>query len=108
MKAIKLTKKMLGMCPADLLVVLKATNTNGRTGYPNHVYFSKDDYRILESNVKKKAKKQYPGATKNQIDCTIGFEMLNYGPNQTLEDAIKSGYALVDYESIEKENIGRD
>jgi hypothetical protein len=99
MKAIKLTKKMLSLEPMDLLVKLGASNET--TAFPQHVYVSKQDYKSIKNNVRKLAKKQFPGFAKKHIDNVVGFEMLSYGPNSVLEDALKPGFAVVDFEAIE-------
>jgi hypothetical protein len=107
MKIVKLTKKMLALDPVDLLKKLGACDSH--TAFPNHVYFSKADYKTLKSNVRKLAKKQFMGYSKKYIDNVVGFEMLNYGPNSSLEDAIKPGHALIDEVGIGKEIVyGRD
>lgn len=103
MKMVKLTKNMLKCYPADLLVALGAVDNNNTVTFPNHVYFSKEDYYELRSNVRKQAKKVYPNATKMRIDGIVGMELLNYGPNESLAEAIRPGYALVDLEKIKKE-----
>lgn len=86
------------MDPMDLLVKLGASNATST--FPQHVYFSKVDYKTLENNVRKLAKKQFPYYTKKYIDSVVGFEMLNYGPNSGLEDAIKPGFAVIDVGAI--------
>jgi hypothetical protein len=101
MKTIKLTKKMLSMDPVDFLKKIGAVSDN--RAFPQHVYVSKQDYKILENGVRKLAKKQYRGCRKQYIDNVVGFEMLNYGPNQTLEDVLKPGYAIVDFDCIAAE-----
>lgn len=53
--------------------------------------------------MRKQAKKVYPNATKMRIDGIVGMELLNYGPNESLAEAIRPGYALVDLEKIKKE-----
>ena len=39
-----------------------------------------------------------------ELLSVVGMELLNYGPNETLAEALRPGYALVDEEGIEKEN----
>ena len=100
MKIIKLTKKDL-LSPSNLLI--KADAIVGNQAYPQHVYLSKKDNNTIKNNLTILAKKQFKTATKNQIQMSVGMEMLNLGPNSSLEDAIKDGYALVDIKAI-KEN----
>jgi hypothetical protein len=100
MKVIKLTKKDL-LSPSNLL--LKADAVIGNQAYPQHVYVSKKDKEKMKKNLVALAKKQFKGAKKNRIDMAVGMEMLNLGPNSSLEDVIKDGYALVDVNSIKKD-----
>lgn len=102
MKTVKITKKMLKMHPADLLVNLGAVDKEKRIAYPQHVYISKEDYKELRKNLKNLAKKSCPGATDHVLTYSIGVDLLNYGPNETLAEAIRPGYALVDEETIER------
>lgn len=106
MKTIKLTKRTLRLHPADLLIKLGAVDLEKKRAYPSHVYFSKEDYKELRVNLRKNAKKQYPGFRSRYIDSAVGMELLNYGPNQNLEEAIRPGYVLVDFDSIELEKKG--
>lgn len=94
---------MLNMHPANLLVKLDAVSIDQKTGYPQHVYFSKEDYKTLRLNLKKYAKKVAPHAPERLLNSSVGTDLLNYGPNTTLSNAIKPGYALVDYEAIDRE-----
>ena len=103
MKIVKITKKMLRMTPSDLLIKLGAVDKQKLQAYPQHVYFSREDYKELRENINKQAKKEFPGATKRGLDSVVGMELLNYGPNETLADAIRPGYALIDEVGIEKE-----
>jgi hypothetical protein len=100
MKTVKLTKKMLKMHPADLLIRLGAVNLEAKLAFPQHVYMAKEDYKKLTENLKTYAKKMNPNSIKRIIDYSVGADMLNYGPNQTLEDAIRPGYVLIDAEGI--------
>lgn len=100
MKIVKLNKKLLSMHPSDLLVKLGAVDTKKTLALPQHVYFSKVDYKKLESNLKKYVKKNSAGYSIKMIDFSVGVEMLNYGPNQTLENVLKPGFALVDEDEI--------
>jgi len=104
MKAVKLTKKMLKMHPADLLVELGAYNKEKKRVYPSEVYLSKKDCKTLRNVLTKQAKKEYAYLSKNRLKSLIGMEWLNYGLNETLVDAIKPGYVLVDEDGIQKKN----
>jgi hypothetical protein len=90
------------MHPADLLIKLGAVNLEKKVAYPQYVYFSKEDYTSLRKNLKQLAKKSFNG-TNRAINYSVGVDLLNYGPNESLKDAIRPGYALVDEEAIEKE-----
>lgn len=103
MKTIKLTKKMLKMHPADLLVKLGAVDKEQKNAFPSHVYFSKEDYKELRTNLKFLAKKLAPNSPKRFLNYSVNVDLLNYGPNQGLEEAIRPGYALIDEEAIEKD-----
>lgn len=108
MKAIKITKRLLNKNPSDLLIELGAVNQEKTIAYPQHVYFSKQDYAALTSAVKKKFRKYYPGINKNQLELAVGMELFSYGPNQNVETALKKGYALIDLESIKEEQKKSD
>ncbi len=103
MKTVKVTKKMLKLHPQDLLIKLGAANVEKRRAYPQHVYFSKADYKELRANVQKMAKKEYPYSSKKGLDYAVGMTLLDLGPNETLAEAIKPGYAVVDFDSIKAE-----
>jgi hypothetical protein len=103
MKAVKLTKRMLKMHPADLLVKIGAVDKDKKQAYPGDVYFSREDYQELKKNLKESAKKEseFRPSTK-RLAYIVSVELLNYGPNESLGDAIRPGWALVDEEAIEK------
>ena len=103
MKIVKLTKNMLKMHPADLLIKLGLVDKEKKFAYPQHVYFSKEDYKELSKNLKNLAKKSCPNSSDRVINYSIGADLLNYGPNETLANAIRPGYALVDEEGFERE-----
>jgi hypothetical protein len=111
MKKIKLNKKLLSKLPNDFLVSIGAADKEPKAGrlqlYPELVFLSKEDAKKLKQNIAKAAKKQYPGMTKNYRDRVIGMEWLNFGPNESLSEAIKPGYALIDIETIQKVNNER-
>lgn len=103
MKVVKITKNMLKAHPADLLIALGAVDKNNTHTFPNHVYFSKENYKELKNNIIKQTKKIYPNTSKWFLDNAVETELLNYGPNESLAEAIRPGYALVDEEGIKKE-----
>lgn len=100
MKVVKLTKKMLNMHPADLLVKLDAVNLEQDLTFPGEVYFSEKDYKTLRANLVKSAKKQLGDVTKKTIELTVNMELLNFGPNESLAKVLKPGFALVDMNKI--------
>ena len=102
MESVKLTKNTLKLHPADLLIKLGATIES--SAFPQHVYFSKEDYKLLRQNLIKHIKKVRPEASSKWIQWASGLELLNYGPNESLANAIKPGYCLVGREAIKKAN----
>lgn len=102
MKTVKLTKKMLKLHPADLLVKLGAVNKEKTESYPSNVYFSDKDSSALKKNLVTKAKKSMPSASKKYVDYSVGMEWLNYGPNESLGNVLKPGYAVIDTNFSEK------
>jgi hypothetical protein len=106
MTPIKITKRMLKLHPADLLLKINAVDETQKMGYPQHVFFSKEDYAELRKNLKKNAKKEIPYAGERLLNYSVEMDLLNLGPNQGLEDVIKPGYALIDWASIKKEKMG--
>jgi diphthamide synthase subunit DPH2 len=103
MKTIKLTKKMLQMHPADLLVKLGAVNLTKKRAYPSEVYFSQADNKKLLKNLEKRANKKLKGCSKKAIEYSVNMDWLNYGPNSGLEEVLKSGWAVVDTGTIDKD-----
>ena len=101
MKAIKVTKKMLKMHPADLMVSLGAIDEAKKILYPQHVYFSKEDIKELRKNLKELARKSIPGSSSRMLSYSVGMDWLNYSPNESLADAMRTGYGLIDYKAIE-------
>lgn len=98
MKVIKLKKSYL-KDPETLLRKVGAVKDS--KGLPSFVYISKEDYKTLRNNTKKCIKNTNPWASINAINYGTEFQLLDLGPNQGLEDAIKPGYALIDLEGIE-------
>lgn len=99
---VKLTKRMLNTDPQDLLIKLGAVDLKAKIVFPSEVYFSKADYLTLTKQIKKLFLKQYPGLDSRRLASAVGMTLLSYGPNCSLQDAIKPGYALVDVDTIER------
>lgn len=98
MKELKVTTKDL----KDTRKLLqKAGAINGNIAYPEHVYISKEDAKIVKKNLTNLVKKEYPNLMKSKVTMTVGMEWLNLGPNQSLENAVRPGYILVDEDAIE-------
>lgn len=94
LKVFKLKKKDLKS--ATLLQIAIRDKNNGVHVNPSDMFLSKKDYNILTKNTKKTIQTQVKyRLSKNKLDLYTQMEMLNLGPNQTLEDIIKSGYLLV-------------
>lgn len=102
MNPVKLNKNWLKLHPADVLTKLGATYPERKQGFPSHVYFSREDSKTLKENLKKLANKSFPGASKRLIANCVGMDWLNYGPNESLKDVVRPGYALIDNEAIEQ------
>ena len=77
MKTIKLTKKMLKMHPADLLIKLGAVDKEEKNAFPSHVYFSKEDYKELRTNLKFLAKKAAPSIPERILNYYVNVDLLN-------------------------------
>ena len=82
------------MHPADLLVNLGLVDLDKKEAYPSRLFFSKEDYKELENNLKKSIKRT-DGWTAKAVNYSVGIDMLNYGPNQSLEEVIRPGWALI-------------
>lgn len=101
MKQIKINKRLLKKMPAEILGFLGAVH--GNRAFPEHVYLSKKDYNLLEKNLINRARRERPGMAKKFYRLSVGFELLNLGPSQLVENAVKDGYAIVDSEAIAAE-----
>ena len=104
MKTVKLTKNLLKKAPSDILIALGAVDSGKKQAFPSHVYFSKEDYAQLRKNTLKLFQKEYPGIRVKRLKTSVEMELLNYGPNELLADAIRPGYALIDEEGIAGES----
>jgi hypothetical protein len=102
MKTIKLNKKMLSLELEELLEKLGAVKKEIHKAFPEHVYLSKDDYKTLQRNVEKRLKKDYSDYSKKHIKASTQYRLLEFGPNESLGNVLKKGYAVVDLDSIEK------
>lgn len=97
MKVIKITKRML----KDLDYLLqKVGATYKRNAFPETVFISKQDYKILKRNLRSNLRREIPYAAKGAIDYAVGAVLLNLGPNQLLEEVIKPGYLVIDTDAI--------
>ena len=101
MKTIKLTKRDLKL---DLPALLRKVGlVSGNYTYPSDFYVSKNDAEELRKNLTEKAKKQKnPRIPRSQIAKAVAWEWFNFGPNSSLEDSIKDGYALLDFTNLEE------
>ena len=86
---------MLKLHPVDLLEKLGVVSEDKTRAFPEKVYFSKEDYRVLENNLKKYAAKHCYGMSPKLINYSVGIDMLKYGPNQSLQEVIRPGWALI-------------
>jgi len=91
MKAVKLTKTQLKLSPAYFLNDLGARNAD-------EVYVSKEDYQTLKNNLAKQMRKNFPGMGKGALERALGWELLAFGANETLRDAIRPGYAILNFD----------
>lgn len=101
MKVIKLTAKMKKMYASELLIEVGAANKAGTRGYPEHFYFSREDYealrKVMLSSEAKAAGEKKPS---RRTVCAVEMSLLNLGPSLSYQEAIKPGYALLDVAAI--------
>jgi len=102
MKQIKVNKRLFQSEPSKLLKAVGAVV--GYQAYPSDVYVSKEDYKSMVKATIKMFRKEYPymKPSSTKLRASIGVHLLNLGPNETLGDAIKPGYVLVDEDSIKE------
>lgn len=93
-KTIKLSKKDLNSSLEDLLK--KYNLVQGNTAFPEKLYLSKHDYEILYKNITKQFKKELKVGGKSYIDYCVGVYFVNLGPNTSLQNVIKPGYAIIE------------
>jgi hypothetical protein len=91
---------MLEKRPMDLLIYLRAIDPETGPTFPQHVYFSRKDYAILRYNLEKTIKKEGLRRSKLGLMNAVEYELLKHGPDRSFQDAIKTGYALIDEEKI--------
>ena len=99
MKVFKISKKDLAE-PEKLLRKVGATVDS--YAFPEYVYVSKEDYATLKRNLTNSRKGCYEDLSKEFLTQAVNWQMLNFGPNQSLEAAIKPGFVLVDTSGINK------
>ena len=101
MKVIKLTAKMKKMYASELLKALGAVTLKGDVGFPQHVYFSKQDYAELRAYMLASECK-IAGCKKptKHIKCAVEVSLMNLGPSSLYEEALKPGYVLIDTRAI--------
>lgn len=94
-KTVKLNSNWLKKDPVEFLIAVGVADVESGNANPDRVYVSKADYKKIEQNARRLLKQQYPYLSGRHMKYSLGMEMLNYGPNQSLQDAIREGYALV-------------
>lgn len=62
---------------------------------PSKVHCSKADIKIIERELRKAYRKEYPGITKKKLDSAVAMYMLNLGPSERISESIKPGYIIV-------------
>jgi hypothetical protein len=82
------------------LLLKKLGAVKGNQAYPSDVYISARDYEFMRTSLRKVGKKQRLGG--RRLDMAVEMELLNYGPNQSLKNAIRQGFALVDTKTIKE------
>jgi len=84
----------------QLLIDVGAVNDDMTRSFPSDVYISREDIKKMTKEVTKAFKREYPFVRSNKIKSSVAMHMLNYSPNESLADAIRPGYVLVDTETI--------
>lgn len=103
MKAVKIKKTDLNKGSYDLLVKLGAFDDEIGAAFPSNVYMAKEDYDYLRKATQKLFKKQYSYMPNRGIAAATEWDLLGYGPNQSLQAAIRPGYVLIDWDAIHAE-----
>lgn len=96
MKVVKIKKSDLNLTLEDLLTKLKLVQ--GEQAFPERLYMSKEDEKVLRKNIIKKFKKEYPGLNNRALMSSVGMYFLNLGPSTLLSNAIKPGYVVISEE----------
>ena len=97
MKVVKLKSKHY----RDLEQLLRdAGAVVGTQAFPSDVYCSREDIKKMEKAIMKEFKKEYPYVRATKLKSSVAMHMLNLSPNESLADAIRPGYVLVDVETI--------
>lgn len=94
MRIIKLKKKHYGNLES-LLRDAKLVNEEKNIAYPSNIFVAEVDYRKIRSTITKLFKKQYSYLNPIRLRSGVEMHLLNLGPNQSLEKAIKPGFAVV-------------
>ncbi len=99
LKLLKLKKKHY----TDLPLLLKEAglvSSDGKEAYPERIFISLEDDKLMKQELYKAYKKKFPFLNKIRIQVAVNMEILNLGPNTNLGVAVKKGYAIV----LESEN----
>lgn len=70
---------------------------------PSNVLCSKEDYELIKKTIRAEFKKQNPYASKKSLDFSVGMHLLNLGPNEVANQAIRPGYLLILEDSNKEE-----
>lgn len=92
-KIVKLSKKDLNSSLEDLLK--KYNLVMGTSAFPERLYLSKKDYNKLYNNIKKLFKKELKIGGKSYINYSVDAYFTTLGPNTSLQNIIKPGYAII-------------
>jgi hypothetical protein len=103
MKIIKIKKSLLKQQWDEILTAVEAVDAKTNQAFPGSVYMSKADIKTVRDNHIKQLKKYNKGTSSFHIKKAESYLFLNLGANEYLQDAIISGYVLVDDEQIQRE-----
>jgi hypothetical protein len=84
----------------QMLIDVGATDLALKQAFPGDVYCSKEDMKKMTQAITKAFKKEYPGLQNSALKAAVGMYLLNYSPNTSVSEAVRSGYVLVDNDSI--------
>ena len=85
---------------SSLLIDVGAVDTKTNSAFPSHVYSSKEDIKRMTREITKAFKKEYPYLRSEKIRVSVAMHMLNLSPNESLAQAVKPGFVLVDDNAI--------